>query len=104
MKTPKFLLLALFGSITFFLSGCPKPEVPTKVGPPKLEVVSPFDLEESPKGISVRKTLVLKNIGDSKMRIADFELEPDDGVFTVGISELPINLKPGEEQEIAVTF
>ena len=38
------------------------------------------------------------------MVITDFELEPDDGIFTVGISELPINLKPGEKQELAVTF
>ena len=103
MKTPILLLLALFSAITFLLSGCPE-AVPVNIGPPILKTESPFDLEESPKGISVRKTWVIRNVGDSKMVITDFELEPDDGIFTVGISELPINLKPGEKQELEVTF
>jgi hypothetical protein len=104
MKTPNSILLALMGSVSFILSGCPQPEVIPEIGPPLLEAESPFDLEESPKGISVRKTWVLKNTGDSKMRVTDFELEPDDGIFTVGISRLPFNIERGEEKEITVTF
>jgi hypothetical protein len=105
MKTPNSTLFVLVGSVSFILSGCPQPApVPPVVSAPLLEADSPFDLEESPKGISVRKTWVLKNTGDSKMRVTDFELEPDDGVFTVGISRLPFNIERGEEKEITVTF
>ena len=83
MKYPNAILLTLLGSVSLILSGCPE-AVPVNIGPPILKAESPFDLEESPKGISVRKTLVIRNVGDSKMRITDFELEPEDGIFTVG--------------------
>ena len=92
------------GTILLFLSGCPDQEAPPKVAPPILEAVSPFDLKESPKGISVRNQLVLKNVGDSKMRITDFKLDPDDGVFLVGIGELPLNIGRNEQKEITITF
>ena len=103
MKYSNITLLALIGSVSLCFSACEPEDIPN-VGPPILEVESPFDLEESPKGISIRKTLVLKNTGDSKMRITDFELEPDDGIFTVGISKLPLNIDRNDKKEITITF
>ena len=104
MKYPISIFLALTSSVTFCLSACVPPPVIPDAGPPILEVESPFDLEESPKGISIRKTLVLKNVGDSKMRITDFRLKPDNGIFLVGISSLPLNIDRNDQQEITVTF
>ena len=42
-----------------------KPPDPVEIGEPLLSVENPFDLGESPKGISLRRTMILKNTGDA---------------------------------------
>ena len=88
MKLTQILAMLALGATTL-LNSCSCQEVLPPPLSPLLEVQNPFDLGESHQGISVRKTLALKNVGDGKMEITDFRLTPDDGVFVVGIADLP---------------
>ena len=72
--------------------------------PPQLVVNSPLNFGESPIGIRERGRLVLTNSGDLTLKISDFNVEPDDGVFYIAISELPIELKGKEFEELTIYF
>ena len=80
------------------------PPAPVGIGGPILSVDSPLELGDSPKGISVRQTLKLSNTGDATLTLKDFELKPDDAVFQLGITELPLVIKRGRSTELEVTF
>ncbi len=92
-----------FTAIT--LAGCSACEPkPVTLESPFLEVIRPFDMGPSPKGISVRKSFTFKNGGGTRLIIDDFSFQPDENVFYLGISELPLTIAIGASVDLPVTF
>ena len=100
-KTSLQIIVSL--SLLALLASC-DPPAPAKAGGPVLEIDSLLKLGESPNGISVRETFTFSNTGDSQLRISDFSLKPDQGVFQLGINELPLEIPRGASVDVEVTF
>jgi len=71
---------------------------------PQLLANSPVHFGDSPQGVRSRGRLVITNGGDTPLEINDFKLEPDDGVFQVGVSELPLSIAGRRSSEITIQF
>lgn len=74
------------------------------VQPPQLVVNSPLNFGEAPVGIRERGRLVLTNSGDLTLTISDFEVEPDEGIFYIVITELPLEIKRKQSKELTIYF
>ena len=96
----RLLVLCLFS--LFLSTGCPTPTA--EVLGPILEAGSPINMGQSPVNIRKRETIKLRNVGDAKLTINDFEIEPDDGTFLVQIGALPLIIQRDSEKEMQITF
>ena len=92
------LLLALS-----VFSACEEDPI-NQIIPPKLLVNSPLNFGKSPIGVPQRGRLVLGNAGQARLEISEIQLAPDDGVFEVGVNELPLRVTSSRGQEIAIQF
>ena len=85
------------------LFGCPEDTVSSFQGP-NLLVNSPLHLGESPVGVRQRGRLVITNGGDAPLTIDDFKIEPDDGIFLIGIEELPLTIAGRRSKDLIISF
>ena len=95
--TPLFICTALC------LTACAPDPISSFMGP-QLLANSPVHFGDSPQGIRSRGRLVITNGGDGPLKINDFKIEPDDGVFQVGVSELPLTIAGRRSAEITIQF
>jgi len=97
-------LLHLWGLVTFLLLLSCAEEPVTRFMGPQLLANSPVHFGDGPKGVRQSGRLIITNGGDSPLKIEDFKVTPDDGVFQVGISELPLEVSGRRSKEISVLF
>ena len=71
---------------------------------PRLLTSSPLNFGDSPKGVRAGGRLVITNGGDVTLKITDYELTPDNDVFVVDVSSLPVELKGKQSLEIPMLF
>ena len=77
---------------------------PATIEPAFLEVVRPFQMGQSPQGISKRKTFTFKNGGGERLTISDFDIDPNNGVFHLSVPSLPLVIGADNSIELEVTF
>lgn len=94
-----------FNFIIFALcwTACTPDPISSFMGP-MLLANSPVHFGDSPQGVRARGRLVITNGGDTPLEINDFKIEPDDGIFQVGFSELPLTIAGRRSKEITIQF
>jgi cysteine-rich repeat protein len=96
-----FGLSCIFSVLVF--TACTPDPVSSFMGP-MLLANSPVHFGDSPQGVRSRGRLVITNGGDIPLEINDFKIEPDDGIFQVGFSELPLIIAGRRSKEITIQF
>ena len=71
---------------------------------PVLLANSPVHFGDSPQGVRQSGRLVITNGGDGPLKIADFQVTPDDGIFQIGVADLPLQVSGRRSKEIVVLF
>ena len=100
---PSFAGFASFAICAGLLMISCEPE-PATLEPAFLEVVRPFQMGQSPQGISKRKTFTFKNGGGERLTISDFDISPNNGVFYLNMPSLPLVIGGDNAIDLEVTF